>query len=68
MPELRQLPRPIGRTETVDLDTVRMERSSDFDWTGGWVVLCGAGERERLIEYLDSEGTKAKKWQAVGRC
>ncbi|WP_184728476.1 hypothetical protein [Saccharopolyspora phatthalungensis] len=66
LPESRQLPRPIGRTETVDLDTVRMERSSDFEQTRRWIVLCRAGENERLIGYLDSDGTKTKKWQALG--
>lgn len=66
LPRSRQLPRPIGRTEMVDLDTVRMERSSDFEQTRRWIVLCGAGENVRLIGYLDSGGTKAKKWQALG--
>lgn len=66
LPQSRQLPRPIGRAETVDLDTVRMERSSDFEQTRRWIVLCGGGENERLIGYLDSDGTKTKKWQARG--
>ncbi|GAA2806690.1 hypothetical protein [Saccharopolyspora taberi] len=66
LPPTRQLPRPIGHSETVDLDTVRMERTSDFEQTRRWIFLCGAGENERLIGYLDSDGTKTKKWQALG--
>ncbi|MEV5540068.1 hypothetical protein AB0L13_24750 [Saccharopolyspora shandongensis] len=65
LPPSQQLPEPIGRTETVDLDTVHMERALDFEQTHRWTVLCSAGENERLIGYLEPDGTKTKKWRAL---
>jgi hypothetical protein len=58
--------RPIGKAETVDLDTVRIERPADFEQTRRWIVLCGTGETERLVGYVCSDGTKSKKWHALG--
>jgi hypothetical protein len=58
--------RPIGQGEAIDLDTVRIERTPDFDQTRRWIVLCGGAEEERVLGCVWSDGTTSKRRHALG--
>jgi hypothetical protein len=60
-----ELPPAIKPRETVDTDTVRMERipSPDGD-NRSKMVLAGHGDGVRLVGFLEPQGIQQKKWDA----
>lgn len=59
--------RPIGAGEKVNPDSVRLERSADFDQTGTYRVLAGPKSAPVLVGLLTPEpGLRAgKTWRAL---
>jgi hypothetical protein len=50
-----QTPRPVEPVEQVDPDTVRLQRSADFDFTGSYRVLSGSKAAPVLVGVLVPE-------------
>jgi hypothetical protein len=62
-----QAPRPVEPGEQVDPDTVRLQRSADFDFTGSYRVLSGSKAAPVLVGVLVPEqGLRAKQCVAKG--
>jgi hypothetical protein len=58
-----QTPRPVEPGEQVDPDTVRLQRSADFDFTGSYRVLSGSKAAPVLVGVLVPEqGLRAGPW------
>ena len=56
-------PKRERRPSPIDADTVRLERSADYDVTGTWRVMAGAGDAPVLVGFVHREGL-GRRWAA----
>jgi hypothetical protein len=51
------------KPKPIDPDTVRLERSADYDVTGTWRVLAGPADDPMLVGFVRNSG-RGKHWEA----